>query len=201
MHSGLNDLCVLTSAYLQTVHGRVHPMIDNLHSKYTHSISTLHLGMTLWSFTRLGAHIHVHRIPACVVFTEAIEDNLTVHARMHTGDKVGCHLCHASYVTKLQLQNHIKTKHYKSDGLSSQLTPGSLSTFAHQFIPPVFPCTFCGKPFSRKDNLTVHLRMHTGDKLRCHLCHASYVTKRDLQNHIKTKHDKSDDSTVHTSNI
>ena len=42
MHSGLNDLCVLTSAYLQTVHGRVHPMIGNLHSKYTHSRAYIH---------------------------------------------------------------------------------------------------------------------------------------------------------------
>ena len=103
-----------------------HILGNNTH---THSMCTFHLGMSSVHTRASGPIIQI-----CIAFSEPIEDNLTVHSRMHTGDKASCHLCHASYFTKLQLQNHIKTTHYKSDGrreLGSQLTRFSVDIGSH----------------------------------------------------------------------
>ncbi|KAJ8931780.1 hypothetical protein NQ314_015312 [Rhamnusium bicolor] len=47
-----------------------------------------------------------------------------------------------------------------------------------------FNCSYCGKIFSYKCNLKVHLSTHTGARFSCELCKNSYSTKESLKHHI-----------------
>lgn len=50
-----------------------------------------------------------------------------------------------------------------------------------------FVCTTCNKNFSKKYNLTQHIKIHIGEKpYSCDICYKSFIQKSDCTKHIKT---------------
>ncbi len=49
----------------------------------------------------------------------------------------------------------------------------------------LYQCEICQHRITRKDNLKIHMRIHSGEKpYQCFICHKSFTYKRVLKNHM-----------------
>jgi KRAB domain-containing zinc finger protein len=94
--------------------------------------------------------------------------NLTVHKRVHSGDKpYQCDVCQRAFSLLHHLTSHKRV---------------------HSGDRP-FQCDLCPKAFSRFQYLTVHKLTHSGDKpYQCDVCHKAFSNLSSLRSHKKAVH-------------
>ncbi|GBO03838.1 Zinc finger protein 674 [Araneus ventricosus] len=98
------------------------------------------------------------------------KDNLVVHYRTHTGEKLfPCDRCHKRFSTKNVLTIHLRT---------------------HTGEKP-YSCHQCDKSFSTKGNLIDHCRIHTGERpYECPICKKAFSDNSNRIKHYKNVHNK-----------
>ena len=123
----------------------------------------------------LGRHFEeVHkseRVYTCQYCTKKYKrwEHLLNHLSSHEKDKpYKCHICTATYAQSSGLYRHLQS--HKTD-----------------VIP--YTCAQCGKEFSRRDHLRVHMVTHTKEKpFQCDICLEEFGYESTLKRHISQLH-------------
>ncbi|XP_055638105.1 zinc finger protein 391-like [Toxorhynchites rutilus septentrionalis] len=105
--------------------------------------------------------------------------NMKTHMNVvHSQDRpFKCHQCHKSFNTDTRLRSHMETHSFPLISGSSDAGGGSeLSS----------TCKICNKTFSHPSYLTIHYRVHTGERpYQCRFCTSAFATSGNLKVHMR----------------
>ncbi|XP_039978050.1 zinc finger protein 721-like [Xiphias gladius] len=103
---------------------------------------------------------------------------LTRHISVHTGEKLlSCIICEKRFTMESEYISH------KCVGALSQLHQSQIEEKIT--ANKLFSCSQCGKGFSRKHHLQVHLRIHKGEKpFSCSVCGDRFAKRDSLSFHM-----------------
>ncbi|XP_053385515.1 uncharacterized protein LOC128550456 [Mercenaria mercenaria] len=127
-----------------------------------------------------------------------LESNGKTKTRVKSYD---CELCDEAFLTNTRLKTHLKNVHNIYTYLCNKC-PKRFSIYSslkrHESINHVdsnkvqrnFMCSECGRCFTAKDSLRVHMFTHTGERpYKCSVCTASYMQSGHLRRHVKVTHE------------
>uniref|UniRef100_A0A3Q1F251 Zinc finger and BTB domain containing 48 n=1 Tax=Acanthochromis polyacanthus TaxID=80966 RepID=A0A3Q1F251_9TELE len=144
-------------------------------SPFTYTCSTCSSTFNTKEDLRLHVVSHTGDMPhKCTTCPEQFmyKKNLTLHmmkVHVHSCFTCVCTQCPKTFLTRTELRVHEAAKHR---GEKNERP---------------FVCTLCGHAFSQKNNLNMHLRIHSGERpYQCHLCGKTFRTQASLDKHHRT---------------
>ena len=123
------------------------------------------------------------------------------HVKAHsdtTSNKTTCHLCDKTFKGTYRLNLHLQGFHNKGERISCTQCSTTFKNKGYlgkhmKYIHSKkefrkWKCDTCSKHFSQQGPLIVHKRTHTGERLECSLCEATFAAKHNLKYHLAYTH-------------
>lgn len=120
---------------------------------------------------------------------------LNHHRKHHLKERVAsqCDICLLYF---LNVEEHKKNVHEQE----KRPCPTCGKLYAYKYLKKhqqshlsaeeiaIHECTVCGKKFTCRDHLQIHLNIHMGIRFTCHFCPEHYGAKRNRLKHMQTRH-------------
>ncbi|KAG7455535.1 hypothetical protein MATL_G00257780, partial [Megalops atlanticus] len=151
----------------------------------------------------LEAHLRFHLGNSpyqCNICNYAAPDKATLirHMRTHSGKRpYVCHICRYPFTIKANCERHQHKKHMKSAGkeIEKNIEHVSTSVTALDLLDSASPrdasCHHCREDLMSYQTLKIHLRTHSGCRLKhfeCQRCGAAFLAERNCIHHLLKEH-------------
>lgn len=132
--------------------------------------------------------------PLCILKGISVGGHLLKKHSIPNLEKVSCEIC-GVIVLQFNLAKHIKLVHEGAREICELCGKSFNDVDRHKKRVHVesrhqYQCTICDKKLTSKWNLTVHNRLHTGEKpFTCEVCGKSFHQKVELKLHARNNHE------------
>ena len=122
------------------------------------------------------------------------QSSLAMHWRIHTGEKpFQCGVCSMAFSQKGNLKKHMLIVHDQQNLLVRKYQRGKKIKKPKRKVVLKFFCDACDKGFPSQSLLSIHFRVHTGEKpYECIYCQKTFTQKGNLKGHLAKHHPSSD---------
>lgn len=114
--------------------------------------------------------------------------NMKTHMNVvHSQDRpYKCQQCYKSFNSEARLRSHAETHSYPLAGMSMGSSSGESAAGPAIGGELSSTCKICNKTFSHPSYLTIHYRVHTGERpYQCKFCSSAFATSGNLKVHMR----------------